>query len=233
MKRSTVFGLGLLPLLLAVNDAARGQSAHVTTTPTAKDGTPIQLDLPWPLHMKNRGGNDRGPGNPRGEPGKGAGLCVFTSVEHAARWQNVAVLHGLQEWMTRQPGGGWPDRVKKVIAKVSKEQGVPEPEYLQVESNDLEILRLAVRTGRMPAVTYAYSPTGRYGGAKIAHMVSLVAAGAGKGPDGRGWWAVLDNNFPGTIEWMSEAEFSRAYRGMGQGWTVLLLPPGPPPAPTN
>lgn len=60
-----------------------------------------------------------------------------------------------------------------------------------VEGSDLERLKLACRTGRMPGVTYAFSPTGRYGGARIAHMVNLVHA------DDQ-WFAVLDNNYPGA-----------------------------------
>lgn len=220
-----------LALLLGATAAARGQTAHVTTEPVAKDGTAAPLDLPRALQMKNTGGNDRGPGNPRGEPGKGSGLCVFTSINHAAYWQNVPELQGFQKWMTNHPGGGYPEKVKDMIDRLCKEQGRPVPEYMQVESNDLEPLKLAVRCGLMPSITYSYSPTGRYGGKKIAHMVTLVAAGEGKGPDGKGWWAVLDNNFPGSFEWMSEAQFLRAYKGDQQGWAVILLNPGPPPVP--
>ncbi len=80
----------------------------------------------------------------------------------------------------------------------------------------------------MPGVTYSFSPTKRYGGARIAHMVSLVHA------DDQ-WFCVLDNNYPGLdkYEWMSPAEFLKTYTGGGGGWAVILLDRGPPPLPWN
>jgi hypothetical protein len=139
----------------------------------------------------------------------------------------VPPLTEVFEWMRTKPGGGWPEKVDRVIADLCKAKRMPRPDYLQVEGNDFELLRRACRTGRMPGVTYAFSPTGRYGKARIAHMVNLVHA------DER-WCAVLDNNFPGTIEWMSPAEFQRTWTGgSGHGWAVILLAEGPPPAPSN
>lgn len=202
--------------------------AHITKEPVANDGTPVQLDLPKALHMRNTGGSD----GPRG-PGSGSGLCVFTSINHAAYWQNVFQLQEFQKWMTKYPGGGHPQKVDAMIGKLCKEQGLPMPDYLNMQTNDLNILRSAVRSGRMPSITYNFSPVGRYGKSRIYHMVSLVAAGAGKGPDGKGWWAVLDNNYPGTFEWMSEAQFMRVYAYGGTGWTVCLLRPSCPPVPFN
>jgi hypothetical protein len=182
--------------------------------PTAPDGTEINCDLPRDLQVKNRGGSD------------GAGLCVFASLKHSAQWQNVDALRDIFEWMFKHPGGGYPEKVDRVIAQICKEKGLPKPTYLQVESCDLEILKLASKTGRMPAVTYSFSPSGRYGGARIAHMVSLPHA------DDK-LFGVLDNNFPGTIEWMTPQEFKRTYCGRSQGWTVILLDEGPPPPPFN
>jgi hypothetical protein len=182
--------------------------------PTAPDGTEINCDLPRDLQVKNRGGSD------------GAGLCVFASLKHSAQWQNVDALRNIFEWMFKHPGGGYPDKVDRVIAQICQERGVPKPNYIQVESRDLDILRLASKTGRMPAVTYSFSPSGRYGGARIAHMVSLPHA------DDK-LFGVLDNNFPGTIEWMTPAEFQRTYAGRSNGWAVILLDEGPPPPPLN
>lgn len=150
----------------------------------------------------------------------------------AAWWQNVRELFAFQEFMKRRPGGGWPEKVDAMIAETCREQGVPVPMYVQVESNDLEILRRALRSGRIASVTYSISPTGRYGGARIAHMVNLLAAGAGQGPDGKGWWCVMDNNYPNTYEWMCEAQFQRTYASAGRGWAFFLCNPAPPPAPT-
>lgn len=182
--------------------------------PVAPDGTEPQIDLPGHLHLKNRGGSD------------GAGLCVFASITHSAHWQTVPQLEDLFQYMFRFPGGGYPSKVANVIKRKCAEKGVPEPAYVQVEGTDLEILKLACKSGRMPGVTYSFSPTGRYGGARIAHMVSLVHA------DDK-WFAILDNNYPGIdkIEWMTPDEFRRTYTGGRSGWAVILLngPPPPPP----
>jgi hypothetical protein len=169
--------------------------------------------LPGALQLKNVGGRD------------GAGLCVFTSITHSARWQNVDLLSDFQQWMRRYPGGGYPEKVDRMINKISQEKGVPAPEYVQIEGTDLDVLKLACGTGRMPAVTYSKSPTGRYGGQRISHMVNLVHA------DDR-HFVVLDNNFPGeqSYEWLSPEEFRQVY---APGWAVILLNPAPPPSPHN
>lgn len=181
--------------------------------PRNADGTEIACDLPDRLHLKNKGGSD------------GAGLCVFTSIDHAANWQNVPVLQGFRDWMTRHPGGGYPSKVDAMIDRICKDRSTGKPDYLQVEGGDLGILQRACRAGLMPSVTYSFSPTGRYGGQRIAHMVSLVHA------DSK-WFVVLDNNYPGAdkYEWLSPAEFARVY---APGWAVILLKHGPPPVPRN
>ncbi len=186
--------------------------------PRNADGTELQCDLPGDQHLKNCGGSD------------GSGLCVFTSISHSARWQNVEVLKDFRDWMRRHPGGGYPQKVDRMIAEVCRERGVPKPDYVQAEGSDLEILKAACKGGRMPGVTYSFSPTGRYGGARISHMVSLPHA------DDR-WFVVLDNNYPGsaghedTYEWLSPQEFHKTYTGGGGGWCVILLAPCPPPPP--
>jgi hypothetical protein len=205
--------------------------AHVTKTPFARDGTPAGTVLPVSLHMKNTGGNDRSKYNPRGEPGKGSGLCVFTSIEMVCRSLNLRDIYGLQKWMTEHPGGGWPEKVTEMLKLFCKQKAVPVPDYFQVEANDLDILRKALRSGRPVGITYSYSPTGNYQGKKIAHMVMLAAAGAGKGPDGKGWWAVVDNNYPGQWEWMSEAQFLSVASGGSRLWAVIFIAPAPPPPP--
>lgn len=177
------------------------------------DGTAIDCDLPARFHLQNKGGSD------------GAGLCVFTSVEHAATWADVTPLIGFRDWMTRYPGGGYPQKLDQMIAKICADRGSPKPEYLQVEGMDIDILKRASRAGLMPSVTYSFSPTGRYGGQKIAHMVSLVHA------DDK-HFVILDNNYPGPqrLEWLTPDEFKRVY---APGWAVILLKHGPPPVPRN
>jgi len=186
---------------------------------TAPDGkTEIACDLPSFLQTKNVGGSD------------GAGLCVFTSIGHAARYQNVAVLEDFRDWMRKYPGGGWPEKVDAMISKIAKERGVPKPEYIQVQGGreTLEIIRTALDTGRMVSVTYSKSPTGRYGGARIAHMVNIVHLD-------QKYAAVLDNNYitpaDKSFEWMSLDQFLQTYMGGRAGWAVILLDAGPPPFP--
>jgi hypothetical protein len=193
----------------------------------APDGTEIHVDMPPELQMHNTGGSD----GPRG-PGSGSGLCVFTSTEHAGIWQGIDSLKGFQKWMTHYPGGGTPDKLAKMIKRRCAELNIPEPVYIQVEGWDPDILKAACKGGRMPCITYAQSPTGRYGGARIAHMVNLVHF------DERGNVAILDNNYPcsakkpNNYEWMDAATFKRVH-SMGGAWSVVFFEPGPPPLPRN
>jgi hypothetical protein len=172
---------------------------------TSPDGTEeIQVDLPGQEHMKNKGGKD------------GAGLCVFTSIEIAGHWMNVEDLRGLQEKMTHEDGGGWPEKVDNVMEKYA-----PSVQYLQYSGNDPSIIKLALKTGRMVGVTYGYSP--RYKG-KISHMVDCVHF-TDK------WAAVLDNNFPGEdqYEWMAPDEFLNRWKQGSGGWVIVVLSGNPPP----
>ncbi len=182
---------------------------------TAPNGKEIQCHLDEKFHLKNRGGSD------------GAGLCVFASLKHGSIFQHVRQTDDIFEFMFSRPGGGYPSKVDKIISLLCESKNVEIPDYLQVESRDLEILKLACKTGRMPGVTYGFSPTGRYNGQRIAHMVSLCHADDD-------WFGILDNNYPRSIEWMDPATFLRVYTsGGGNGWSVIFLDPGPPPVPTN
>jgi hypothetical protein len=161
--------------------------------------------------MHNTGGRD------------GAGLCVFTSIEMSGRFQNEESLRGFQKYMTTKPGGGYPDKVDKMIAAYA-----PKVHYIQYAGRDMDLLKLALKTGRMPAVTYGYSP--RYRG-PIAHMVNLAHLS-------EHWAAILDNNFPGenSYEWMAPEEFYKRWIAGSPdrtGWLVILLNPPPPPPPHN
>lgn len=185
---------------------------------TAPDGTPIHCDLPADQHCKNISS-------------RGQGCCVQTSINHSARWQNVPALIGFHQWVREKgiPGGAYPGAVDQRLPRCAKERGYPVPPYIQIQnSRDLEILRLACKTGRMPAVTYSRSPTGRYGGGRIAHMVSMLHCD-------QKYVGILDNNYVGAdkIEWMDpEKEFLNVCNPSGY-WAVILLDPPPPPPPTN
>jgi hypothetical protein len=193
-----------------VSVARAGASVGGMETPSGK---PAACPLPKEFHLTNRGGSD------------GAGLCVFCSIQHSAVWASVPELEDMFKWMWDKPGGGYPSKVDAMIKRKCEQAGRPVPQYVQIESKDLAPLKLACKSGRMPAITYGVSPTGRYNGRRIAHMVSLVHADE--------WFGILDNNYPHTVEWLTEEEFKRAYyqNGTGSGWAVILLEPGPPPPP--
>lgn len=184
----------------------------------APDGkTEIQIDLPGELHRRNT-------------TSKGLGNCVFTSIHHAALWQGEPALQEFPKWLIDKgiPGGGYPEKVAQLVPQIAKERGLPAPQIVQVEGADLSIIRAACASNRLPCTTYYVSPTRRYNGQRIIHMVNTPHA------DGA-WFAVLDNNYPGAdaYEWMSAEEYQRAYTGGRQGWTCVLLNHGPPPPPKH
>jgi len=195
-----------------------GGAARVGGNVSPDGSTEIGCDLPARLHLRNTGGSD------------GLGLCVFTSIAHGARWQNLALLEDFRDWMKSRPGGGWPEKVDRMIAAIAAEKKQPVPEYLQLQGGKelFPIFRAALESGRMVQVTYSFSPTRRYGGAKISHMVSLV------GLTDR-WAVILDNNYPGgdNYEWMSVDQFAATFTGGRAGWAFILLNGGPPPLPHN
>lgn len=190
--------------------------AGATIGPKSPKGVEPQIDLPDRLQEKNVGGSD------------GSGLCVFDSMHHAGRWAGEPAFSAIFEWMKRHPGGGYPEKVDAMLKQLCAEKKLRIPNYVQIEDNDLEILKLACRNGIMPCVTYSYSPTGRYNGQRIAHMVNLENADDD-------YFAVLDNNYIGAnnLEWLTPKEFAGPYAGGRLGWCVLLTERTPPPAPHN
>lgn len=172
-------------------------------------GAQIMCDLPASEKKRNVGGRD------------GAGLCVFTSIEWAARWSNERRLFDFQKQMRQEPGGGYPEKVDKMIAKYGKGT-----QYVQHTGGDIEFLKAAIATGRMPGVTYGgYDP--HYRG-YVAHMVNLVYLDDKLA-------AISDNNFTGDNEivWMSTDEFKKRWNMGSAGWAVVLLAGPPSPVPIN
>ena len=203
----SILGLGLLVLM-----AIPAQANPVEGGPTW-NGHDVQVDLPPALRSKNIGGSD------------GAGLCVFTSIQHASIYQNVEALKSFQKWMSHHPGGGWPEKVDKMIAQFCKEQNLPIPLYVQYEGKDPTILETALQSGRYPCVTYDGYDC-HYRG-QIAHMVNLVYLDSQ-------YAAIMDNNFIKDSEtvWMTRQEFLQRWTGGGGGWAVVFcLPPAPSPVP--
>lgn len=186
---------------------------------TAPDGTPLQVDLPGEFHKANIAS-------------KGLGCCVFRSIDHAAHYQLIDALYGMPEWMKSNgiAGGGWPEKVDNLIPQICKDRKAALPDYIQIEgpwTKCKPLIDLACKTNRMVCITYERSPTGRYGGGKIAHMVNMTHA------DGK-WYVFLDNNYvtpkEGAYEWCSESEASWAAGGSSV-WCIIFLDQGPPPIP--
>ncbi len=217
MKGFCIMRHGLALLVFALAAPLIGQTK--VGGKLAPSGAELHCDLPEDLHRQNTSS-------------RGSGCCVFTSIHHAALWANIPALYEFPKWLQAKglSGGGYPGNVRERITAICKERGVPEPDYIQVENDDLEILKAACKAGRMPCVTYSYSPsgTGRYGGARISHMINIVHA------DDQ-YIATLDNNYIGVknYEWLPPNVFKATYAPGGRGWCVILLGHGPPPPPRN
>jgi hypothetical protein len=212
MKR---FLLALLTIALGCGHPAQGIEVGGPT----HDGVEVQVDMPLSLRKHNIGGSD------------GSGLCVFTSIQNAARCQHVTTLEDFQHFMSSRPGVGYPQKVDAMIAACAKQSSGGPVRYLQYQGTDPTPIRLALEAGRLPCITYDGRDKVHYSG-HIEHMINCVYFS--DKPDGL--VAVLDNNFIGDdqLVWMTIPEFtSRWIGGAGRtGWMVLLLDPGVPPIPS-
>ncbi len=213
-------------------NVAPSAGGFVVTTAPVKDGARATADLPASQHKRNVGGSD------------GAGLCVYTSVWHALIWQSVSELYGFRDWMKGHPGGSYPEKFEATLNQYCKEKGIPCPGYVQHTGGDVEVLELALKTGRMVCTTYCgVDGPGRYGAEVIGHMVNPIYLDKERA-------CILDNNFPGTFLWMSRADFLARWRGLqangspylgkdkwgrrfpiGGGWAIVFLAPPPAPYP--
>lgn len=182
--------------------------ADFTANGPEHDGVEVTCDIPEEFRQHNVGGKD------------GAGLCVFTSIEYCARFQNEKRLWDLQKQMRQEPGGGYPEKVDAMIKKYAP--GTP---YLQYQGNDPTFLEEVLKTGRAVAVTYNGRDP-RYHNQKIAHMVTLVHL------DDK-YACILDNNFEKEYYWMPRKDFLDRWKGGQEGWAVALLYPPPPGPPRN
>lgn len=189
-----------------------GPTTHAVVDGPMHGGKEIQVDLPFSQHVKNFGA-----------PKDKLGLCVFASLTMAGRWHNIPELFDLVHKI--EEGGGYPAKVDAVLKKHA-----PKLEYIQYEGTDPAALDKALSEGSVACVTYGYSE--RYSDATgkmetIYHMVLLVHL---DGEDA----VILDNNYPGTYEWMTRAEFLRRWiHPSGQGWSVVFMASPPPPIPYN
>ena len=209
-RKKLGWGLGLIVLLAAVGGSGpdyRQVADKAAVDGPVHDGVEVQIDLPNAEHVKNFGA-----------PADGKGLCVFASMSMAARWHHVRELADVIHKVNQ--GGGWPEKVDGVF-----KEHAPGLKYVQYEGTDPAILDKALAEDRPACVTYGYGE--RYQMQTIYHMVMLVHLDARVA-------AVLDNNFPGTYEWMTRDEFLRRWvHPSGKGWAYVMLAPPPPPVPHN
>lgn len=199
----------VLGLALVVTPVVASLSEGGKTSPDGKEE--ITCDLPQQFRIRNVGGRD------------GAGLCVFTSIQYAGTWQGEKELLDFQAKMRKELGGGYPEKVDKMMAKYA-----PHVKYIQHTGGDPEVLKAILQSGRMACVTYAgrdmhYGPNQR-----VAHMVDLVHFSDR-------WACVADNNFvrDDQFVWMTPDDFVSRWKDMQGGWVVCLLAPPPPPIPHN
>lgn len=182
---------------LAVGQASFGRGALVHDGPT-HGGQDVQVDLPADILKRNIAS-------------KGLGCCVFRSTHYQGLNQNVPEVIDLPEKMVEAgiEGGGWPAKFDKVMQRFA-----PNVKYIQVEGGDWSIVKLALKTGRMPNITY-----------NPGHMVNLVKLENGVG-------TFRDNNKtgPAELEWGTE-EAVKQKAGGAKFWAVILLNgrhPAPP-----
>jgi hypothetical protein len=202
-----------LSILIALVPLTAARAGPFVADGNVHDGEALTCDLPASEHLRNSVGRD------------GLGLCVFTSIDHAARWSNEPALIGFRDFMEKYPGGGWPEKVDEYIPRLAASKKLPAPDYVQHTGGDAEFLKLALKTGRYVCVTYNGRDGVFYRGT-IAHMVNLVHFS-------EKWAVIHDNNYPGKWLWMPPADFLARWRGTGGGWAIVLLKPGPPPVPVN
>lgn len=195
-----LLALSLTIIVVPVVDDEAGKV--VIGGPISPDGKAIvTCDIPIEMRHANRVGTD------------GKGLCVFASVDHSAAWQNDERTIGIFAKMQKEKGAGWPAKLTRMMEKYAAGAN-----YVQYEGANPAILDLALKTGRMPSVTY-------YGD----HMVNLVFLN-------EHWACCLDNNHIGERElrWFTREEFVRnVWTAGGNGWAVVLLAPRPPAPPRN
>ena len=207
MKRTRYVLLALVAIALCAGGATVGGNRLGSAEAV--------IDLPIAKHVKNTAGTD------------GAGLCVWASLQMHANWVEADKLKDIMIQMQKEPGGGWPERVTRKMKEVA-----PDIPYVQYEGSDPSVLDLAMKTGRPACVTYGYGE--RYNNQTIAHMVLLAHLDPEGARNGKPLAAIIDNNFPGTWEWMTREEFLKRWKHPnGEGWAVVILLSPPPPIPAN
>lgn len=186
-----------------------GNQEVVTTTPVL-DGVTAQVPIPAEFHLRNEGGRDE------------AGLCVITSNTSNGWYQDVpefvdAKTSKVWRLAKQKDGGYYPAKLKDLF----DEAGV-KTAWIQAEGSAAELIPVIkhyLDLGIPVSTTMAFSQ--RYISSEIPdgmihHMIQTVHVGAGLA-------CIIDNNFPGTYLWVTEAEYARRLVDGQAGWIVVLL----------
>lgn len=147
----------------------------------------VRTNMPINMFIKNKGGSD------------GAGLCVFTSIYHTGVYQGLP-LKGFRKFMESRPGGGYPEKVDRMLKLYASESKSYLPMYYHLYGKGcMNTLKDALDVGYMVCITWG-TDYHHYGGDTIAHMVNLVYLDNEYG-------AILDNNFPDEFLWVRRPTF--------------------------
>lgn len=195
MKKLAIFVLLFLSSAVLAFDSTPG--------PVSPDGTRAAIDIPASEHIRNRGGSD------------GSGLCVYSSVTLAARWQNVQSMYGFRTFAEGRPGGSHPTKLASDITAYCKRNNIDQPPYVQHTGGDVAFLDLCIKTRRAACITYA--GLDGYYTTPVSHMVVLGGLDATHG-------CILDNNRPGSWVWGSRSQIANRWKGRDDSGRPILAP---------
>ncbi len=134
------------------------------------------------------------------------GSCVYASLTTHSRWQNNFELAG---WCEQQGDGEYGDRLKKKLDSI----GV---KHASTEQASTEFLDWCAATRRGCILWWKPSHCCTFAGYVVRNGVTYCA--------------VLDNNYPGEIEYHERTQFVRLWAGYGGfGLAVLGAPASPLP----
>src|ERR1700680_2925153 len=109
----------VVALFLAGEQTALGQNSFINGLNHGNES--ITCDLPGSQHIKNIGSKI-----------DGSGMCVFTSIEMAALHAGLEQMRGFRNWVAENyAGGGWPDKVDKMLTAYFKAKNLPAIPYIQ------------------------------------------------------------------------------------------------------
>ena len=219
MRRALKTAVLALALSL-IEPAVAGDSQHEGCHGNAWNGSEVIVDIPDEDCQPNAAGIP-GPGEK-----EGSGLCVWATLQMAARWQGIRELDDLFEYMKTQTGGGWPERVERIL-----KERAPGLDFSQYEGdNPVPFIEAALRTGRPVCSTYGYgelylNSAGQM--TQISHWILIV------GLNGE-WGQIKDNNDAFHVTWIKRTELIKRIKyPKGKAWLAVLMPPPPPPIPVK